>query len=71
VQAKQNGELDLRRVTRFLPGAFSAESRPRQTRIRHSATHRLSSKPARHVGSLGWLLAFENPRSPARRPIQA
>ena len=38
------------------PGAFAAESRPRRIRDRQSATHRLSSKPARHVGSLGWLL---------------
>jgi hypothetical protein len=71
VQAKQNGELDPRKVTRLLPGAFAAESRPRRIRDRQSATHRLSSKPARHVGSLGWLRAFENPRSPARRPIQS
>jgi hypothetical protein len=53
------------------PGAFAVESRPRQTRHRQSATHRLSSKPALHVGSLGRLRAFENPRSPAWRPIQS
>ena len=67
---KQDGELDLRRVACFSPGAFAAESRPRQTRHRQAATHRLSSKPARHVGGLGRLHAFESPRSPARRPIQ-
>ena len=71
VQAKQDGKLDPRRVTRHSPGAFAAESRPQQTRHRHPATHRLSSKPARHVGSLGWLFSMQNPRSPARRPIQA
>jgi len=71
VQAKQNDELNLRRVACFSPGAFAAESRPRRIRDRHPATHRLSSKPARHVGSLGRLRAFENPRSPARRPIQS
>ena len=56
VQAKQNGELDPRRVARSLRGAFAAESRPRQTHHRQSATHRLSSSRARHVGSLGRLL---------------
>jgi len=35
VQAKQNGELDLRRVACFSPGAFVAESRPRRIRDRH------------------------------------
>jgi hypothetical protein len=71
VQAKQDGELDPLRVARFGPGAFAAESRPQQTRHRPFATHRLSSKPARHVGSLGWLFSMQNPRSPARRPIQS
>ena len=70
-QAKQDGELDLRRVTRFSPGAFLEELRPRGTRHRPTATHRLSSTLALQVGSLGWLLRMRNPRSPAQRPIKA
>src|SRR5260370_4816719 len=52
------------------PEAFGAESRPRQTRDRQPATHRLSSKSALHVGSLGRLLGVRKPRGPARGPFQ-
>src|ERR1700692_2786171 len=56
-QAKRQARFPKESV--LSPGAFAAESRPRQTRDRQPATHRLSSMSARHVGSLGRLLACE------------
>ena len=70
-QAKQIGALDPRRAAPQSSGAFAAESRPRRTRHRQckriGAVRRRLCAWAASAGPL----TFENPRSPARRPIQA
>ena len=71
VQAKQNGELDLRRVACFSPGAFAAESRPRRTRHRQSANASAQFETGSARGQPRQAPRVRKPRSPARRPIQA